>query len=84
MGKNLRSRECGKGICQRKDGKCSIPYIARDGIHREKHFDTFPEVRNWLANSQYEDKHIIPERQQKHYQMLWNIWTAMCMLPMIR
>ena len=57
MGKNLRGRECGKGICQRKDGKYSARYIAKDGSRREKHFDTLPEARNWLADSQYEDKH---------------------------
>ena len=57
MGKNLKGRECGKGICQRKDGKYSARYIARDGSRREKHFDTLPEARSWLADSQYEDKH---------------------------
>jgi hypothetical protein len=57
MGKNLKGRECGKGICQRKDGKYSARYCAKDGSRREKHFDTLPEARNWLADSQYEDKH---------------------------
>lgn len=57
MGKNLKGREIGKGICQRKDGKYSARYIARDGSRREKHFDTLPEARSWLADSQYEDKH---------------------------
>ena len=38
MGKNLKGRECGKGICQRKDGKYSARYIAKDGSRREKHF----------------------------------------------
>lgn len=28
MGKNLKGRECGKGICQRKDGKYSARYCA--------------------------------------------------------
>ena len=57
MGKNLRGRERAKGICQRKDGKYSARYIARDGNRREKHFDMLPEARNWIADSQYEDKH---------------------------
>ncbi|MCM1104261.1 MAG: site-specific integrase [Clostridium sp.] len=57
MGKNLKGRECGKGICQRKDGKYSARYIAKDGSRREKHFDTLPEARSWLVDSQYEDKH---------------------------
>lgn len=47
MGKNLKGKECGKGICQRK-GKYAARYTAKDGSRREKHFDTFPEARNWL------------------------------------
>ena len=57
MGKNLKGRECGKDICQRKDGKYSVRYCAKDGSCRERHFNTLPEARNWLADSQYQDKH---------------------------
>ena len=46
MGKNLKGKECGKGICQRKDGKFSARYSAKNGARREKHFDTLPEARN--------------------------------------
>lgn len=61
MGKNLKGKECGVGICQRKDGKYSARYSARNGRRYEKHFDTLPEARNWLADIQYEDKHgIVP------------------------
>lgn len=59
MGKNLKGRECGKGICQRKDGKYSARYRTRSGKRQEKHFDTLPETRNWLADIRYEDQHGI-------------------------
>ena len=59
MGKNRKDKECGKGICQRKDGKFSARYSAKNGARREKHFDTLPEARNWLADAQYEDKHDV-------------------------
>lgn len=59
MGKNLKGRECGKGICQRKDGKYAARFIGQNGKRQERHFDTLPEARNWLADSQYEDKHGI-------------------------
>lgn len=49
MGKNLKGKEIGKGICQRKDGKYAARYTAKDGSRKEKHFDTLPEARNWLA-----------------------------------
>ena len=40
MGKNLKGKECGKGICQRKDGKYAARYTAKDGSRKERHFDT--------------------------------------------
>lgn len=57
MGKNLKGKECGKGISQRKDGKFTARFTTKDGDRREKHFNTLPEARNWLADAQYEDKH---------------------------
>ena len=57
MGKNLKGKECGKGISQRKDGKFTARITTKDGGRREKHFNTLPEARNWLADAQYEDKH---------------------------
>ena len=57
MGKNLKGKECGKGISQRKDGKFTARFTTKDGGRREKHFNTLPEARNWLTDAQYEDKH---------------------------
>lgn len=57
MGKNLKGKECGKGISRRKDGKFTARFTTKDGGRREKHFNTLPEARNWLADAQYEDKH---------------------------
>ena len=59
MGKNLKGKECGKGICQRKDGKYASRYTGKNGKRQEKHFLTLPEARNWLADMQYEDKHDV-------------------------
>lgn len=57
MGKDLKGRECGKGLSQRKDKKYSARYVTKSGKRIEKYFNTLPEARNWLADSQYEDKH---------------------------
>ena len=59
MGKNLKGKECGKGICQRKDGKYAARYTGKNGKRKEKHFLTLPEARNRLADMQYEDKHDV-------------------------
>ena len=61
MGKSLKGKECGAGICQRKDGKYTARFLAKDGSRREKHFKTLPEARNWLADAKYEDRNgLVP------------------------
>ena len=57
MGKNLKGKECGKGIYQRKDGLYSARYYAKDGKRKEKYFETLPEAKNWLADARYEERH---------------------------
>lgn len=57
MGKNLKGKECGKGIYQRKDGLYSARFYAKDGKRKEKYFDTLPEAKNWLADARYEERH---------------------------
>ena len=57
MGKNLKGKECCKGICQRKDGKYTARFCPECGGRREKHFDTLPAARNWLADMQYAERH---------------------------
>ncbi len=59
MGKNLKGKECGKGICQRKDGLYCARFVDRYGKRLEKYFSTVPEARNWLDDARYEDKHNI-------------------------
>ena len=77
MGKSLKVKECGKGICQRKDGKFSARYSAKNGARREKHFDTLPEARNWLADAQYEDKHDVYNPSSEMTVDAWfEFWIA--------
>lgn len=57
MGKNLKGRECGKGIYQRKDGFYSARFVDRAGKRHEKYFQTVPEARNWIADAKYADAH---------------------------
>ena len=57
MGKNLKGKECGKGIRQRKDGLYSARFVDKLGNRHEKYFNTVPEARNWIEDSKYVDKH---------------------------
>ena len=57
MGKSLRGKECGKGICQRKDGLYSARFVTKTGKRQVKCFSSLPEARNWLGDAKYADKH---------------------------
>lgn len=57
MGKNLKGKECGKGICQRKDGLYYARFVDKHGKRHDKYFSTLPEARNWLEDARYTDKH---------------------------
>ncbi len=56
MGKDLRGRELGKGISQRKDGRFSARYVSKTGKRIEKYFDTVPQTRNWYDKAKREDE----------------------------
>ena len=57
MGKNLKGKDCGKGIYQRKDGLYSARFVDRAGKRHEKYFQTLPEARNWIEDAKHADKH---------------------------
>lgn len=57
MGKNLKEKDCGKGIYQRKDGLYSARFVDKAGKRHEKYFQTLPEARNWIEDAKYADKH---------------------------
>lgn len=57
MGKNIKGKECGKGIHQRKDGLYSARYYDKNGKRKEKYFNMLPEAKNWLADARYEEWH---------------------------
>ena len=57
MGKNLKGKECGKGICQRKDGLYYARFVDKTGKRHEKYLPTLPDARNWIEESKYADAH---------------------------
>lgn len=57
MGKNLKGKDCGKGIYQRKDGLYSARFVDKTGKRHEKYFQTIPEAKNWIEEAKYADKH---------------------------
>ena len=57
MGKNLKGKECGNGICQRKDGLYYARFVDQRGKRHEKYSQTRPDAQNWLADEKYADQH---------------------------
>lgn len=57
MGKDLRGRECGNGIRQRKDGLYSVRLNKGKGKRSEKYFTSLLEAKNWQADQEYERRH---------------------------
>ena len=75
MGKNLKGKECGKGICQRKDGYYTARFVSKSGKRVEQYFPTLPEARNWLETARYEDKHgSIPTSSDMTTDDWFNVW----------
>ena len=58
MGKNLKGKECGKGIYQRKDGTYHARFEDKTGKMQGKYFKSLPAARNWLEDARYRDKHV--------------------------
>ena len=57
MGKNLKGKDCGKGIGQRKDGWYSARFVDKFGRRREELFRSLADARNWLEDARYADRH---------------------------
>lgn len=57
MGKNLKGKELGVGISQRKDGLYTARFTDKSGKRRQKYFKKLQECRNWLADVEFQDEH---------------------------
>ncbi len=57
MGKDLKGRELGKGIGQRKDKLYSARFTNKKGKRIEKHFSSVALAKRWLLDTKYEDSH---------------------------
>lgn len=58
MGKDLRGKELGVGICQRKDGLYTGRFVSkRDGKPVQRYFPKLQDCRRWYADAKFEDEH---------------------------
>ena len=56
MGKNLKGKELGAGISQRKDGRYSARFVTSSGKRIEKYFPMLQDARKWLAEAKLNDE----------------------------
>ena len=61
MGKDLKGKELGRGISQRKDKYYVGRYTTRNGKRVQKLFAKLQECKKWLADEQYTDEHSNPD-----------------------
>ena len=59
MGRNLRGRDLGPGLSQRKDGRYSARFVSKTGKRKGKYFNTLSEARIWLEDAKYHDRNEI-------------------------
>lgn len=57
MGKDLKGKELGVGISQRKDGLYTARFTDKSGKRKQRYFKKLQECRNWLADAQFENEH---------------------------
>lgn len=73
MGKNLRGKELGKGISQRKDGLYTARFTDKLGNRRQKYFKSLNECKKWLADSLAFDRlfNISPDITVEKWCQVW-------------
>ena len=64
MGKSLRGKECGKGICQRKDGLYSARFVTKTGKRQVKHEIgwTMPSMQistKYICSARYDGRRVV-------------------------
>ena len=57
MGKDLKGKELGEGIVQRANGTYQARFVDKFGKRRQKKSKKLQEVKQWLADATYIDKH---------------------------
>lgn len=80
MGKNLKGKNIGTGLSQRKDGRYSARFVGQDGQRVEAYFDSLRDAKKWLADAKYEDTHkdavIAPEPQEMTVDEWYQYWLC--------
>lgn len=58
MGKDLRGKELGEEICQRKDGRYFARFTTCIGSRRQKYCKSAREAQTWIAKEREKDGYM--------------------------
>ncbi len=61
MGKNLKGKELGEGITQRKDGRFTARFRSGNGKRMEKIFTELEDAKQWIIDRKFQVSHEIPK-----------------------
>lgn len=85
MGKDLKGKELGSGLSQRKDGKYSARFLSKSGKRIEKHYDKVVDARKWLIEAKYNDEHSnIGCSSQMTLHTWYEYWFEKIKTPIIK
>lgn len=71
MGKDLKGKELGVGISQRKDGLYTGRVTDRQGKRHQKYFKKLQDCRKWIAEAQFEIEHDSFDRMSEATVDYW-------------
>lgn len=74
MGKDLRGKELGVGLNQRKDGRYQARFTKSNGKRVEKKFNKITEAREWLSEEKYKDSHLHSNDSSMRVDDWFNFW----------
>lgn len=78
MGKDLKGKELGRGLSQRKDGRYSARLKLQNGDRPEKYFDKLSDARRWLTDTKYHDEHNIKNCKDITMDQWFDYWIDKC------
>lgn len=84
MGKDLRGKELGVGLTQRKDGRYSAKYTAINGKRVEKYFDKITHARRWLNEENHNKNHNIYVDTNITLNTFYEFWVENCKKDIVR
>lgn len=84
MGKDLKGKELGTGLSQRKDGRYSAKITLPNGKRVEKYFSKISEAKRWYVEQQHNKIHGICIDPNVTVDSFYEFWIKNCKEDIVR